>query len=228
MTTQFCDSAFSMIRYCFNLAQTKSRKQLRLLFPHSQLTSRFARNTFHMIFCVFFLRVWVAEAVRIVAQQVGGAMALEEHGLSPQSAIDILTKSIHLGEEANVMASSLVNLSLFLEEGHDGVQKDLGRAGELYSRAIDEGDSTHAMWRLANLLCPGEEGVEKDINRAVQLYNRAVDGGNVEAMFELGNVLAEGSDDIEKDVVRAGELYSRATNEGGHAMSNLADLLEAG
>ncbi len=108
------------------------------------------------------------------------------------------------------MSSSLVSLALFLEEGCDGVQKDICRAVELYTRAIDEGSSAHAMWRLANLLCKGGEGVEKDTDRALQLYNRAVDAGNVEAMFELGNVLAGGSDGIEKDAVRAAELYSRA------------------
>ncbi len=101
----------------------------------------------------------MAEAVRIVAKQCDKAMALEEHGLSPQRVIDILTRSIHLGEESSVMASSLVNLAVFLEEGRDGVQKDLGRSVELYTRAIDEGNSTQAMWRLANQLCRGGEGV---------------------------------------------------------------------
>ncbi len=86
---------------------------------------------------VFFsLRVWVAEAIRIMAKQVDGAAALEKLGVNPQRAIDILTKSIHYGEVASEMASSLVSLALFLEEGCDGVQKDFGRAVELYTRAI--------------------------------------------------------------------------------------------
>ncbi len=175
------------------------------------------------------LRVWVAEAIRITAKQANGAMALEELGLNPQRAIDILTK-IHYRDGPSEMASSLVSLAVFLEEGCDGVQKDLGRAVELYARAIDDGNSTHAMWRLAKVLCRGGEGVQKDNGRALQLYNRSVDGGNVEAMFELGNVLAEASDGIEKVVARAAELYRRAMDEGSHvgAMSSLGGLLEAG
>ncbi len=43
------------------------------------------------------LKVWVTEAIRIIAEQVDGAMALEELGVNPQRAIDILTKSIHHG-----------------------------------------------------------------------------------------------------------------------------------
>ncbi len=108
------------------------------------------------------------------------------------------------------------------------MQKDLGRTVDLYTKAIDEGKSTHAMHRLANLLCGGGEGVEKDNERTLQLYIRAVGGGNVEAMFELGNVLSEGSDGIEKDLARAAELYSRAVDEGGHegAMRNIEVLQE--
>ncbi len=77
----------------------------------------------------------------------------------------------------------------FLEEGCDRVQKDLGWAAELYTRAIDDGNSTHAMWRLAKVLCRGGDGVVKDMGRALQLFNGAVDGGNVETMFEFGIVL---------------------------------------
>ncbi len=186
------------------------------------------RNISHSAF--ISLRVWVAEAIRIIAKKIDGAVALEELGVNPQRAIDILTKFDFNRKEASEMASSLVKLARFLEEDCDGVQKDLHRAIELYTKAVDEGKSTLAMCRLANLLRRGGEGAEKDIGRALVLYNRAVDGGSVEAMFELGNVFAEGSDGIEKDIVRAAELYSRAIDEGGHvgAMSNLAVLLETG
>ncbi len=104
------------------------------------------------------LRVWVAEAIRIIAKKINGAVALEKLGVNPQRAIDILTKLEYYGDGAIEMASSLVDLARFLEEGCDGVQKDLGRAVELYTKAIDEGKSTHAMHRLANLLCRGGEG----------------------------------------------------------------------
>ncbi len=66
-------------------------------------------------------------------------MALEELGVNPQRAIDILTKSIPSREDANEMTSSLVSLAVFVEEGCDGVQKDFGRAAELYKgRSLTE------------------------------------------------------------------------------------------
>ncbi len=37
------------------------------------------------------------------------------------------------------MVSSLVSVALFLEEGCDGVHKDLGLTVDLYTRAINEG-----------------------------------------------------------------------------------------
>ncbi len=85
------------------------------------------------------------------------------------------------------MASSLVSVALFLKEGCDGVQKDLGRAVELYTRAIDDGKSTHAMWRLAKVLCRGGDGVEKDMGASIAAFQWGRWMGAMwEAMFEFG------------------------------------------
>ncbi len=45
-------------------------------------------------FALFSQSVWMAEEMRIIAKQVDGAEALEELGVDPQRAIDVLKKSI--------------------------------------------------------------------------------------------------------------------------------------
>ncbi len=74
------------------------------------------------------LRVWDAAVIRITATHVDGAMALEELGLNPQRAIDVLSKMRYRNVPSE-MASSLVSVALFLEGGCDFVQKDLDRGG---------------------------------------------------------------------------------------------------
>ncbi len=66
-----------------------------------------------------------------------------------------------------------------------GVEKDLGRAVDLYSRAISEGKDTRAMFRLGSLLSRGGEGVEVEIGRALDLLTQAADGGDLEARRRL-------------------------------------------
>ncbi len=81
-------------------------------------------------------------------------------------------------------------LAYLLEAGLDGVEKDLGRAVELYSRAISEGKDTRAMFRLASLLSRGEEGVAVDLGRALDLFAQAADGGDLEARKRHSELLA--------------------------------------
>ncbi len=66
---------------------------------------------------------------------------------------------------------AMSKLGGLLETGMDGVEKDIGRAVDLYSRAISEGNDTRAMFRLGSLLSRGGEGVEVDIGCALDLLN---------------------------------------------------------
>ncbi len=60
----------------------------------------------------------------------------------------------------------------------------------MYSRAISEGNDTHAMFRLASLLSRGGEGIKVDIGRALDLFARAAEGGDLEARKKLSDLVA--------------------------------------
>ncbi len=57
------------------------------------------------------------------------------------------------------------NLLVLWEAEVDGVDKGLGRAVELYSRAVRERNDRHAIFPLVSLLSRGGEDVEVDIPR---------------------------------------------------------------
>ncbi len=106
-------------------------------------------------------------------------------------------------------------------------EKDIGRAMELFNRAVDSGN-VEAMFRLWNVLVHGTCGVDKDEGRAAELYFRAINqGSHVGAMSNLALLLEKGWDGMQKDLGRAVELYSRAIDEGNstHTMWCLACVL---
>lgn len=63
-------------------------------------------------------------------------------------------------------------MSVLLQYGAEGVDRDAIRAKELYERPIREGDHINSMHNLAHLLKTGAEGIEKNEIRANELLER--------------------------------------------------------
>ncbi|HOC19505.1 MAG TPA: tetratricopeptide repeat protein [Vicinamibacterales bacterium] len=88
-----------------------------------------------------------------------------------------------------------------------GVERDLGRAGEAYSRACDGGafDVCNALGEMYRETGPIEGGAE----RAEELFVRACEGGSSAGCLNLGLAFAE-----REDFARALALYERSCSAG--------------
>ena len=92
-----------------------------------------------------------------------------------------------------------------------GVEKDAGRAIELYQQAADLGhlDSICSLgYCYANGI-----GVERDAGRAVELYQQASDQGHLLSINNLGYCYENGTG-VEKDTGLAVELFRQAAEHG--------------
>lgn len=125
-------------------------------------------------------------------------------------------------------SDDIAELAFILENGTDGVKKDVGRAKELYEKAARQGHA-QAMHNLACMLTRGDDGVEEDAPQAVILFQKAIRKRHIPSYNSLGILLESGADGVRQDAVRAKEHYHRAI-DNGHvpALYNLADLLENG
>ena len=97
------------------------------------------------------------------------------------------------------------SLDIMYDDGN-GVEKDLGKAVELYKKACDGGD----MLGCTNLgfMYEKGKGVEKDFSKAVELYKKACDGGNMLGCYGLGDMYV-GGDGVEKNVKKGIELSKK-------------------
>ncbi len=103
----------------------------------------------------------VARAIWTLAKEADGMETLRALDLSPPYAINMLEESIQDSEDDEMMVDANdCALLVFTKKGVMACKRS-SRAVELYSRAIDEGSSTHAMRCLATLLCWGEEVLRK-------------------------------------------------------------------
>ena len=73
--------------------------------------------------------------------------------------------------------------------GDLGLQKDMRRAVELYTKAAELG-SVEALYSLGNA-CYSGEGVEQDEAKAVEFYKKAAMQGHVESRYNLGTLEGE-------------------------------------
>lgn len=93
---------------------------------------------------------------------------------------------------------AMFNLALLLEFGDEGVEKDLPRAMELYSKATAEGQR-EAMHNLACRLGYGENGVPRNVPRAAMLFQQAIDAGCKDSLFSLGLLLEKDREGLPSD-----------------------------
>jgi hypothetical protein len=92
-----------------------------------------------------------------------------------------------------------------------GVEKNLGRALDLYTEAARKG-LVLAMANAAEMHMNGE-GTLKDPEEAAQWYTLAANGGLSIAMVRLAEMYEQGNG-VKKDPGRARELYERAAKNG--------------
>ena len=78
----------------------------------------------------------------------------------------------------------------------NGVEKDLGKAAELFKKACDGGEMLGCS-RLGIMYAIGN-GVEEDLDKAVQLFKKACDGGETNGCRSLDIIYAKGNG-AEKD-----------------------------
>ncbi len=163
-------------------------------------------------------------SIRILSREEGGKDILRMLGLDLKSALDFQMRAIQVSGQH--FTTAITSLAAALEEGGDGVERDVARATRLYQDAIDHGQDVVAMVRLADLICSNAELLGMNSSNVIELYQRAIDeGGSVRAMVKLGNFLE--TDETGNGVSRAVELYQRAIDEGrdANAMNSLAFLL---
>jgi len=92
------------------------------------------------------------------------------------------------------------------------VDKDMGMAFELFSRAAEAHDAV-AEAKLGDCYKYGW-GVEINYQVAVGWYKKAVEQGNEEAMQELGEIYLDGCDGVDADKDRGLELIASAAERG--------------
>ena len=88
-----------------------------------------------------------------------------------------------------------------------GRAQNLGKAKDLYSQAVQIGD-TRAMIRLAYIYLEGR-GTNRDYDNAYRLFNLAAESGNIEGLVMLG-YMKENALSVNKDQDGAEQLYLRA------------------
>ena len=91
-------------------------------------------------------------------------------------------------------------------ERGEGVEKNLSKAVELYTKAADQGYAP-AQCYLGRRYVMGE-GVEKNLSKAVELFTKAADQGNAWAQCKLGRCYERG-EGVEKNLPKAVELYNK-------------------
>ena len=80
-------------------------------------------------------------------------------------------RAIEKGDDGNAMN----NFGLLVEEGAEGVERNLDRALELYEQAIEKGDDGNAMHNLAVLMMDGGDEVVQNVTKAAKLFQRAIE-----------------------------------------------------
>ena len=128
-------------------------------------------------------------------------------------------------EQTNKFNYSSHYLAYMYKTGR-GVKKDYQKAVELYTRAIEKGNS-HSMNNLGVMYMDGD-GVEKDYQKAIELYICAIEKGSSTSMNNLAVMYIDG-DGVKKDYQKAIELYMCAIEKGSSiSMNNLGYMYKTG
>ena len=97
-------------------------------------------------------------------------------------------------------------------EHGEGVQKNPGRAAELYQSACAR-DHPRACLYLGFAYADGR-GVKPDLSQAAAFYTSACESGNLEGCKELGSLLAKGWAGAPAEPERARPLLEKACKGG--------------
>ena len=116
--------------------------------------------------------------------------------------------------------AAMRNLGMMLRKGQ-GVEKDPGKAEELFLRAAEAGLPT-AQADLADMLLKGEAG-PPDLAKALPLLEAAAAANHPVAQFQLGELYETGAPPlVPKNLEVARQLYAAAAK---HGMTEAADRL---
>ena len=111
-------------------------------------------------------------------------------------------------------------------ERGEGVEKDLKKAVEWYTKAAEQGDAM-AQNTLARCYKNGE-GVAKDLNKSVAWYTKAAEQGDVTAQNTLAQCYENG-EGVAIDLVKAAYWYKKVAEQGdATAQLNIGLCYETG
>ena len=100
----------------------------------------------------------------------------------------------------------LLILAVKYQEG-DGVDKDFGKAVELYREAADAGHAG-AQWALGDILFHGRNGTPEDIQEAIIWFEKAAAQDQMDATLLLGLLMRKGRG-LPKNLPRAAEFLKK-------------------
>lgn len=113
-----------------------------------------------------------------------------------------------------------------------GVQKDYGKAFDLFSKAANAGNSDAQYWLgvmyadglvpergIGKFLSGGLDGLSqrtyvKDNRKAIEWFNKSAEQGNADAIYILGVLLYKGERGVEKNYDKAFEFFKIASDKG--------------
>ena len=118
-------------------------------------------------------------------------------------------------KEFNAAADSKDPMGLHLlaslyYQGH-GVEKDLGRAVELFTEAAEKG--CKGSQANLGLMYQKGDGVKRDIEKAIYYYTAAGKQGDLQSALNLGQIYRKG-DGVEPDQAKATAYYKFAAERG--------------
>ncbi|HBO37962.1 MAG TPA: hypothetical protein DD638_04815 [Pasteurellaceae bacterium] len=126
----------------------------------------------------------------------------------------------------NGSSLAMVDLAYHYYSG-EGVDKDLKKAFDLYTKASEEDHEESATYMVAYMYQYGE-GVDKNLKKAFDLYSQLAEEGYSPAQNNLGYMYMNG-ESVPQDLKLAFEWYSKsAEQENPTALYNLADMYRDG
>ncbi len=158
---------------------------------------------------------------RVEAPATSAQMHSRRRGGTGYSPAMLIARTIPLAAVCSVLACdpSIVGMGRSADLAHRyevglGVEKDEGRAVQLYTKGCDDGDLA-ACASLGAMITSGR-GAQRNDALAIQLFLRACDRGGADGCAKLGVMYGSGSG-VAKDEARAAELYKRACDGGSAA-----------
>ncbi|WP_377292317.1 tetratricopeptide repeat protein [Rhizobium sp. SG2393] len=123
-------------------------------------------------------------------------------GADPKEALPLLEKGTADGD-----AWAMASLGDIYREGKI-VPKDLNKALELYTAALDKGN-TSVVGKLGNLYYRNADELKVDPAKAIDFFKQGADSGDAWAMASLADVYREGKI-VPADTATASELYEKS------------------